>query len=96
MSPSYFLPVNSLTIANRIVTGSLSPMQPTKNVHVTPASTGDHSGYPAPLFIYYSRSECCYQHFLPVFRVRQFTNKPEIMLMLRARITVLKAKERRP
>ena len=24
MSPSYFLPVNSLTIANRIVTGSLS------------------------------------------------------------------------
>ena len=34
--------------------------------------------------------------FLPVFRVRQFTNKPEIMLMLRARIAVLKAKERRP
>ena len=26
----------------------------------------------------------------------QFTTKPEIMLMLRARITVLKAKERRP
>jgi hypothetical protein len=34
--------------------------------------------------------------FLPVFRVHQFTNKPEIMLMLRARIAVLKAKERRP
>ena len=48
------------------------------------------------LFIHYSGSECCYQHFLPVFRVRQFTNKPEIMLMLRARIAVLKAKERRP
>jgi hypothetical protein len=26
----------------------------------------------------------------------QFTNKPEMMLMLSARITVLKAKERRP
>src|SRR5271166_258246 len=26
-----------------------TPMQPTKNIHVTPASTGDHSGYPAPL-----------------------------------------------
>jgi CRP-like cAMP-binding protein len=24
-------------------------MQPTKNIHVTPVSTGDHSGYPAPL-----------------------------------------------
>ena len=24
-------------------------MHPTKNVHVTPASTGDHGAYPAPL-----------------------------------------------
>ena len=26
-----------------------TPKQPTENVHVTPASTGDHGAYPAPL-----------------------------------------------
>ena len=41
-------------------------MQPTKNVHVTPASTGDHGAYPAPLV---SRNQ--YPAAFPTFNTAQ-------------------------
>ena len=42
------------------------PMQPTKNVHDTPASTGDHGAYPAPLV---SRNQ--YPAAFPAFNTAQ-------------------------
>src|SRR5215475_11290465 len=42
------------------------PMQPTKSVHVTPASTGDHGAYPAPLV---SRNQ--YPAAFPTFNTAQ-------------------------